>query len=242
MQDVRLSERRAKSSPSSAIHDVPAAAVDGVPNVVNLELFPTRAMIIDFPADDELNRRILDAAREVPEFNDSKSGRNLLLEPYEWVGALRDRFDQGLNSYLRSTRRQPDRGFEISAYMFLNYTEVSSFTPWHDHIGDADIVAIYYAYAPQYATMDPSHSYYGMDEGLLVLHDRQPNWIADYRRLEDADHYKIYPQANRMVIHPANMAHSVTPSRPCTRIAVTYNCIINPTSRWSSYSNYTLGE
>lgn len=216
--------------------------VDGQPHVVKLELFPTTAMIVDFPADDELNRQILDAAREVPEFNDSKSGRNLLSEPYPWVGALRERFDQGLNSYLRSTRRQPDRGFEISAYMFLNYTEASSFTPWHDHIGDADIVAIYYAYAPQYTTMNPGHSYYNMDEGLLVLHDRQPNWIMDHRRLEDADHYKIYPKANRMVIHPASIGHSVTPSRPCTRVAVTYNCIINPTSRWSSYVKYNLGE
>ena len=158
------------------------------------------------------------------------------------MSPLRQKFDRGLMAYLRATRRPRNRPFEIDAYMFMNHTEQSSFTPWHDHIGDADIVAIYYAYAPEYATTDPSHSYYRMDEGLLVLHDRKPNWVMDYRRLEDADHYKIYPRANRMVIHPANIAHSVTPSRPCTRVAVTCNFIIDTTSRWSDYVRYNLGN
>jgi hypothetical protein len=75
---------------------------------------------------------------------------------------------------------------------------------------------------------------------LLVLHDPKADGGLDCRTPETLEHYKVYPRANRMVIQPATIAHSVTPSTRGTRLAVTCNFVINKSRRWKNYHSYRL--
>lgn len=209
-------------------------------NVTDLDLFPIKVKILDFDEDEELNSRILDFIAAHPEFNDSTTGRNLLLEHHELVCRLRSKFDTALKLYLRELGLGAGRPVEVDAYMFANYTRDSSFTPYHNHLGDADFVAIYYARTHAYERENPGGSYYAMDEGLLVLHDPRIDPTFDRRGLETRDHYKIYPRPNRMVIHPGYLAHSVTASRGGTRLAITCNYVVNKSSRVENYRTYEL--
>jgi hypothetical protein len=208
---------------------------------VDLDLFPARVKIIDFEPDPALNAKVLEAALTNPSLNDSTTDCNLLRQDYDWVVALRAKFDRGLLSYLRDIQPRWSRAYEVDAYMFLNYSPGPTFVPYHNHVGDADVVAIYYARAAAYAHEDPGHGYYYMDEGLLVLHDPKADAGLDRRGLETGDHYKVYPRENRMVIQPAAVAHSVTPGPGGpARLAVTCNFVINKSLRWANYLTYTL--
>jgi hypothetical protein len=207
--------------------------------VTDLDLFPIRVKVLDFEDAPDLNARLLDFIAAHPELNDSGSGKNLLTESGEMVGRLRARFDLGLRLYLRDLGLK-SASLEVDAHMFANYTRESSFTPYHDHVGDADFVAIYYASAYRYEREDPAGSYYEMDEGLLVLHAPRPDADFDRRSLVNSDHYKIYPRPNRMVIHPATLAHSVTPSKGGTRLAITCNFVVDKSSRLAGYVGYRL--
>lgn len=209
-------------------------------NVTDLDLFPIRVKVLDFEDDPDLNAQLLDFIAAHPELNDSGSGRNLLAERGEMVWRLRAKFDLGLRLYLRDLGVDDARPLEVDAYMFANYTHGSSFTPYHDHIGDADFVAIYYASTHPYEREDPAGSYYAMDEGLLVLHAPRPSGDFDRRSLATNDHYKIYPCPNRMVIHPASLAHSVTPSQGGLRLAITCNFVVDKSSRLEGYVGYRL--
>jgi len=208
-------------------------------NVTDLDLFPIRVKILDFDDDPELNARALEFIAAHPEFNDSTTGRNLLAEAGELACRLRTKFDLGLRLYLRELGLDAGRPLEVDAYMFANYTRGSSFTPYHDHLGDADFVAIYYVSTHRYEREDPAGSYYAMDGGLLVLHAPRPGADFDRRSLATRDHYKIYPRPNRMVIHPASLAHSVTASGG-TRLAVTCNFVVAKSSRLEGYVGYRL--
>jgi len=208
--------------------------------ITNLDLFPIRVKILDFDDDPDLNARVLSFIEAHPELNDSTTGRNLLAEEGDLACRLRAKFDFGLRLYLRELGLDASRPLEVDAYMFANYTRESSFTPYHDHLGDADFVAIYYAATHTYEREDPAGSYYAMDEGLLVLHAPRPDAAFDRRSLATRDHYKIYPRPNRMVIHPATLAHSVTASRGGTRLAVTCNFIVERSSRMEGYVGYRL--
>jgi hypothetical protein len=209
-------------------------------NITDLNLFPIKVKILDFDEDEELNSRVLDFIAEHPEFNDSTTGRNLLLEDGELVCRLRSKFDTALKLYLRESGLDGGRPLEVDAYMFANYTQESSFTPYHNHLGDADFVAIYYARTHAYERENLEGSYYSMDEGLLVLHDPRIDATLDRRGLETRDHYRIYPRPNRMVIHPGYLAHSVTASRGGTRLAITCNFVVNKSSRLENYRTYEL--
>lgn len=209
-------------------------------HVTDLDLFPVKVKILDFDDDAELNARVTELVSAHPEFNDSTLERNLLLEAGDLVGRLQKRFDFGLRLYLRELGLDVDRSLEVDAYMFANYSSESSFTPYHDHLGDADFVAIYYARTHRYAREDPASPYYAMDEGLLVLHDPRPDAIFDRRGLTTRDHYKVYPRPNRMVIHPGSLAHSVTPSSGGTRLAITCNFIVEKSRRLKGYQTYRM--
>jgi hypothetical protein len=208
--------------------------------IKNLDLFPIRVKILDFDDDPDLNARMLEFVAAHPEFNDSTTGRNLLADAGELSCRLRAKFDLGLRLYLSELGLDASRPLEVDAYMFANYTHESSFTPYHDHLGDADFVAIYYAATHRYEREDPAGSYYAMDEGLLVLHGPRPDAVFDRRSPATRDHYKIYPRPNRMVIHPATLAHSVTASRGGTRLAITCNFIVERSSRMEGYVGYRL--
>jgi len=208
--------------------------------ITNLDLFPIRVKVLDFDDDPDLNARLLEFVAANPDLNDSTTGRNLLAETGDLVGRLRAKFDCGLRIYLRELGLDGGRPLEVDAYMFANYTCGSSFTPYHDHLGDADFVAIYYASTHNYEREDPAGSYYAMAEGLLVLHAPRPEAVLDRRSLATRDHYKIYPRPNRMVIHPASLAHSVTASQGGTRLAITCNFIVEKSSRLEGYVGYRL--
>ncbi len=213
-------------------------------HVTDLDLFPVKVKILDFEEDEALNAAVLELVAAHPELNDSTTGRNLLDEAGDLAGRLRAKFDLGLRLYLKELGLggpAAGRPLEIDAYMFANHTQESSFTPVHDHLGDADFVAIYYARTHRYEREDPAGSYYAMDGGLLVLHDPRTDATFDRRGPATRDHYKIYPRPNRMVIHPGSLAHSVTPSRGGTRLAVTCNFIVEKTSRLAGYRTYALG-
>lgn len=208
-------------------------------NQINLNLFPSYVKIIDFDPAPQLNKSILDFAKKRPEFNDSTSNCNILEENCELSKELQLKFNEGLSAYLKDIYPERSNRFEVDAYMFLNYTEKSSFTPYHNHVGDGDLVAIYYASTHQYEKENLLGSYYMLDKGLLILHDPRCDTI-DRRFAESQDHYKIYPKENRMIIQPATISHSVTPSDGGTRLAVTCNFIINKSERLANYKTYNL--
>jgi len=209
-------------------------------HVTDLNLFPVKVKILDFDDDAELNARLLELVSAHPEFNDSTSERNLLLAADEGVARVWERFDLGLRLYLRELGLEAP-SLDVDAYMFANYSRGASFTPYHNHLGEADLVAIYYAQAPGYEHEDPAAYYYAMDEGLLVLHDPRPDAFFDRRDPTTDDHYKIYPRPNRMVIHPASLAHSVTPSRSgTTRLAITCTFLLERSNRLKGYTSYRM--
>ena len=216
--------------------------------VQDFDLFRTRVKVIDHEDDPELNRQVLDLARRDATLNDSGSGRNLLkLDHLPWLPRLKTRFDRGLALYLKDVQPRAEEPFEIDAYMFLNSTEGSAFTPYHNHLIGGDLVAIYYVCCPAYAREARNHSYesldesyYALDEGVLVLQDPKPALGIDYRSVETAPRYVVYPRPNRMVIHPSGVGHSVSPSGGGPRLAVTCDFIINKSKKWRNYLCYSL--
>lgn len=209
-------------------------------NEVSIDLFPTFVKIVDFKIDRGLNRAVVSVARSRPEFNDACSDRNLLAEHFPWVATLRKKFDSALLMYLRELDPHRSSPVEVDAYMFLNYTTHGEFTPPHNHNGDADVVGIYYAQAPHVSERVGSY-YYGMPEGMLVMHDSRPDCALDKRRPETADHYQIAPRVGRMVIHPASVTHFVSPIRGGhARVSVVCNFIIDRSSRRANYRTYAL--
>src|SRR3954468_10684620 len=149
--------------------------------ITDLDLFPVKVKVLDFDDDPELNAGVLAFVEAHPEFNDSTTGSNLLSRTGELACRLREKFNLGLRLYLRDLGLDLSRPLEVDAYMFANYTRGSSFTPYHDHLGDADFVAIYYASTHPYEREDPAGSYYAMDEGLLVLHAPRSDALLDRR-------------------------------------------------------------
>jgi hypothetical protein len=207
--------------------------------VTSLDLFPTHVKIFDFEDDAVLNGALLDVARNRPELNSSISGQSVLSLDEPWVHGLRARYDQALRSYLADTI--PARTeHEVDAYVFFNHSTKSSFTPVHDHLIEADVVAIYYAHAPEPREEHHDTSYYAMDDGVLVLHDPRIDTRADRRVPGSRDHHRIYPRTNRMVLHPACMRHSVTPNMGVERLAVTCMFAINRRELFEGYVAYKL--
>jgi len=214
----------------------------------DLDLFRTHVKIIDHEDDPELNSQIIELARRNADLNDSRTGCNLLrLDHLPVVSRLKSRFDLGLKLYLKAIRPRASEPFEVDAYMFINYTETSSFTPVHGHAPYSDLVAIYYACAPCPSKEDQNlsyealeRSYYALDEGVLVLHHPDRLYGVDRRSVETSGHYVIYPRTNRMVIHPSSIEHSVSPNRGGTRLAVTCDFVINKSQRWKNYLTYSL--
>lgn len=194
--------------------------------IESFDLFPTHVKVFDFDDDPELNRAHLHAARTEPELNTSTSGKSVLARPEPWVERLRGRFDRALRCYLKGDTF-PARAdvYDIEAYVFFDYARGPSFTPVHDHLVEADLVAIYYAHAPERPERHDT-SYYAMDEGLLVLHDPRVDARTDRRGRTTRDHFRIYPRTNRMVVLPAGLRHSTTPSAGDERLAVT--CTVSP--------------
>ncbi|MBX3191501.1 MAG: hypothetical protein KF819_31185 [Labilithrix sp.] len=205
----------------------------------SFDLFPVHVKVFDFEDDPELNGALLRAAQSDPELSKSTTGKSVLQRTDAWVERLRARFDVALRGYL--TDVHPDRRdpFDIEAYAFFNYTTGSSFTPVHDHLVEADLVAIYYALAP---VREEQHdtSYYAMDEGLLVLHDPRADARVDRRNLSTRDHFRIHPRANRLVVHPASLRHSVTPSLGFERLAVTCTVTVDRKDLFDGYVRYAL--
>ncbi len=210
------------------------------PRVQSLDLFPVHVKVFDFDDAPDLNRALLDAARTDPELGSSVSGKNVLLRNDPWVGELRKRYDFALSSYLAEVFPSRAEPCDLESYVFFNYTKDSAFTPVHDHLVEADLVAIYYALAPMNEERHQT-SYYALDEGVLVLHDPRLDASVDRRGLSSRDHYRIYPRSNRLVIHPASIRHSVTPSRGYERLAVTCVTTVNRKELFTGYVQSSLG-
>jgi hypothetical protein len=209
------------------------------PRVQSLELFPVHVQVFDFDDAPELNDALLAAARSDPELRTSISGKSALGRDAPWVAPLRERYDLALSRYLETLAPMRDEGFSLESYCFFNYTDGSSFTPVHDHLVEADLVAIYYALAPRTRERhDPS--YYAMDEGVLVLHDPRADARLDRRTLATRDHYRVHPRTNRLVVHPAWLRHSVTPSAGFERLAVTCTVTVDRDRLFEGYVRYHL--
>jgi hypothetical protein len=204
--------------------------------VSSLDLFPTHVKVIDFDDDPALNDALLHVARTRPELNSSLTGTSVLALDEPWVGKLRARYDAGITAYLADTMPQRTEPNEVDAYVFFNHTTKTSFTPVHDHLIEADVVAIYYAHAPP-AEEHHDTSYYAMDDGVLVLHDPRIDTRIDRR---GKDHYRIYACKNRMVLHLACICHSVTPNFGVERLAVTCMFAVNRRELFEGYVRYRL--
>lgn len=200
----------------------------------SLDLFPVHVEVFDFEDDPELNAALLEAARTDPALGSSISGKSALAADAPWVAKLRARYASALGAYLGETMPGRAQGFDLEAYVFFNYTNGSSFTPVHDHLIEADLVAIYYAHAPAQAERVDG-SYYAMDPGVLVLHDPRADARLDRRGAKTSDHYRIYPRTNRLVVHPAWVRHSVTPSPGFERLAVTCTVTVNRKDLFEGY-------
>lgn len=203
------------------------------PKVQSFDAFPVHVKVFDFDDDTTLNAALLEAARTDPALRSSTSGQSVLQRRDPWVPALRRRFDTAIGAYLGETCPD-DESFELDSYVFFNYTDGSSFTPVHDHLVEADLVAIYYAHAPE-AEEHHDSSYYAMDEGVLVLHDPRTDVRVDRRGRLSRDHVRIYPRTNRLVVHPASVRHSVTPSRGFERLAVTCTVAVDRSRLFEGY-------
>jgi hypothetical protein len=207
-------------------------------NVTSLDLFPTHVEIFDFEDDPELNGALLEVAHTDESARSSITGRSLFLHTAPWVARLRAKFDLALRRYLGEVR--PDRKeFSIEAYAFLNYHPSASFTPVHDHLIEADIVAIYYAKLERIPRRSAG-DYYALDPGVLVLHDPRLDASLDRRGPTHRDHYVIYPEPNRMVLHPAHLRHSVAAGLPGERLAVTCTVAVNRSELFEGCVRYEL--
>lgn len=206
------------------------------PRVQSCDLFPVHVKVFDFDDAPELNRGLLEAARTDPSLLSSTSGKSVLARNDVWVDGLRRRFDVALSAYLADVEPGRTEPWELESYVFFNYTDGSSFTPVHDHLVEADLVAIYYAHAPVKEERQAS-SYYDMDEGILVLHDPRTEARVDRR---GRDHHRIYPRTNRLVVHPAGLRHSVTPSRGYERLAVTCTVAVDRSRLFEGYVRHRL--
>lgn len=210
--------------------------------VTSFDLFPVHVKIFDFEDDSSLNQALLDTAVDNPELLSSLSGKSVLSLGYPWVDKLRARFDAGLRGYLGETFPGRTEPFDIEAYVFFNYTKGSSFTPVHDHLIEADLIAIYYALAPVPVIEEPPEpSYYAIGGGTLVLHDPRADARVDRRSVATRDHFRIQPRSNRLVIHPASIKHSVAPSSGFERLAVTCAVTVNRRELFEGYVRYSLG-
>jgi len=205
----------------------------------SVDLFPVHVKIFDFDDDPELNGELLRVARTEPELLKSTTGKSVLHRTDGWVERLRARYDAGLRAYLGAAYPGRSEPFDLESYVFFNYTTGSSFTPMHDHLIEADLIAIYYALAPEREEHHDT-SYYAMDEGVLVLHDPRADARADRRGHASRDHFRIYPRTNRLVIHPASIRHSVTPSAGFERLAVTCAVTIDRKDLFEGYLRYSL--
>lgn len=206
----------------------------------SLDLFPAHVKVFDFDDAPSLNHALLDAARSAPELSSSVTGQNLLARTDAWVARLRARFDVAIGAYLGAVWPERSHPFALESYAFFNYTSGSAFTPVHDHLVEADVVAIYYALAPD--VDEPPHtSYYALGEGVLVLHDTRAEARADRRGPESRDHFRIRPRTNRLVVHPAGLRHSVTPSRGYERLAVTCTATVDRHDLFEGYVRHTVG-
>lgn len=208
-------------------------------HVESHDLFHVHVKVFDFEDDPRLNDALVAAARSVPELRMSTSGKSVLDRDDDWVRRLRERYDVALRAFLRDTHPGRTRPFDLEAYVFFNYTDGSSFTPVHDHLIEADLIAIYYAKAPVRAERHDT-SYYAMDEGILVLHDPRADARIDRRGLAHRDHFRIYPKTNRLVVHPASLRHSVTPSSGLERLAVTCAVTVDREDLFEGYARYEL--
>ncbi|MSP61531.1 MAG: hypothetical protein EXR72_14565 [Myxococcales bacterium] len=160
----------------------------------------------------------------------------MLLDGDDAIRRLKAKFDAGLTAHLERLRLAGER--EVDAFLFANFTTASAFTPHHNHLIEADFVAIYYAKALAYPNEDVAGLYYAMDPGILVLHDPRGDAGLDGRTPGIADHHKVYPRANRMVIHPGYLSHSVTPSPGGERLALTCCFVLDKSGRYRDYVSY----
>lgn len=204
------------------------------------DLFPVHVKVFDFEDDPSLNDALLHAARTEPELLVSTTGKSVLQRNDAWVDKLRGRFDAGLRAYLGDVYPGRTEPFDLEAYVFFNYTTSSSFTAVHDHLVEADLVAIYYALAPEREEQHET-SYYRIDEGVLVLHDPRADARLDRRSSATRDHFRIYPKKNRLVVQPAHIRHSVTPSSGFERLAVTCAVTVDRKDLFEGYVRYALG-
>lgn len=207
------------------------------------DLFPVHLRVYDFPDDPELNQALLHAARTEPELRTSTTGKSVLQRDDPWVARLLARYDAGLRDYLGATWPARTDPFELERYVFFNYTDGSSFTPVHDHLVEGDLVCIYYAHVAPAALARPERadgSYYAMDDGILVVHDPRADARLDRRSLATKDHFKVYPRPNRLVVQPAHVRHSVTPSVGAERLAVTCTVTVDRPELFEGYVKGTL--
>jgi hypothetical protein len=92
----------------------------------------------------------------------------------------------------------------------------------HDHLVEADLVAIYQALAP-------------------AVKPREDAPYYDRRDAHSRDHDRIHPRSTRLVVHPASIRHSVTPNRGMERLAITCTVAVDRNDLFEEYVRHRLG-
>jgi hypothetical protein len=173
--------------------------------------------VMDLDPDKGLNDKLLAVARSRPELSDS-AGPNMALIAEWWADRLVDKFMTCLRAYLKAMNT--DKSPQVGLHVFFSHTIDDSFVGCHDHVGDGDLVGIYYARVPAeatYAELPFGDGLYDPPPSSLVVYD--PGAAGCYFL---PDYQVICPLENRLIIHPSVCPHLVTPGVG-ERLAVTCN-------------------
>jgi hypothetical protein len=183
-------------------------------------LFPTRLLTIQFPDVDGLNEelfRILTTRDEFREgFDMHPDSLNLLklAETCPAIARVRGMLLEGLKHWLAAERAHGEMIADVT--LFCNFANRGDYTIVHNH--SADVVGVYYVRTaatkkPALALPDPDgdYDYFDPEDGALILHD--PRFNANLAAARSTDYAKVFPRPGLMLIFPAYLWHSVTPSQ-----------------------------
>jgi len=186
--------------------------------VTDYTLFPTRLLTIQFADTGSLNAELCLQFETQPEF---ESGFNMhpdalnllkLADRVPAISRLRDWFVEAAKRWLAAEGVKGLAGADL--VLFSNYASRGEFTMVHNH--NADLVGIYYARTTAHARPpvqqpEEGDDYFEPGDGVLVLHD--PRFNANLTAVGHRNYVKIFPRPGLMLIFPAYLWHSVTPSR-----------------------------
>ena len=186
--------------------------------VTDYALFPTRLLAIQFADSDSVNAELCRLFESGDEFTNSfnmhPDALNLLrlADRVPAIARLRDWFVEAVQRWLAAEWVTGPAGADL--VLFSNYSGRGEFTMVHNH--NADLVGIYYARTaaqarPVVQQPEDTDDYFEPGDGVLVLHD--PRFNANLTAVGQRNYAKIFPRPGLMLIFPAYLWHSVTPSR-----------------------------